>query len=80
MPKTLNLLERKIKCISLIMQRLFIKLQKHKYFIKNQRKIQQKQKEYYCENIDFLREKVKDYEKNRHARNKPDISRKRVLW
>ena len=40
---------------------MIIKLQKHKYFIKSQRKIQKKQKEYYCENIDFAREKVKDY-------------------
>ena len=46
-----------------------IKQQKHKYFIKNQHKIQKKkQKKYYSENIDFVREKVKDYyESNRPA-------------
>ena len=37
-----------------------IKQQKHKYFIKNQHKIQKKkQKQYQRENIDFVREKVK---------------------
>ena len=60
-----NLYAKNIESIRLKINVKIINQQKHKYFIKNQHKVQNKQKEYYSENIDFVREKVKDYyEKN----------------
>ena len=37
------------------------KQQNHKYLLKIKIKYRNKQKEYYSENIEFVREKVKDY-------------------
>ena len=65
MPKILNILERDITFIGLIMYVKNIKQQKHEHLIENQSKTQKKQKEYCSEKIDFVRKMIKNcYEKN----------------